>query len=248
MDFVSKDTGFIAGQYGSRGMIFKTTDGGANWDSVQVPAGSGQVLRLHFATSKIGYATALYIKDKYWGGIWKTTDGGNTWESVYQLSPDNSAFYGIYAIDRNTCYAVGEKGLIMVSQDGGVTWKKQATSVTANFYEVAFYDGLTGYIVGEGGVVLSTTNGGGITSISESHEGLSAKVFPNPSTGIFNLTFDIMPAGAQVDVFNSIGQKLMARDCENILQLNLTNYPAGIYYYQAHAKGRTLITGKLVRY
>lgn len=57
--------------------------------------------------------------------------------------------------------AVGERGIIILSDDGGTTWR-QARQVPASvtLTQAAFLDGETGWAVGHGGVVLRTRDGG----------------------------------------------------------------------------------------
>ena len=56
--------------------------------------------------------------------------------------------------------AVGERGLTLVSDDFGKTWKAVATPVTRTLTSVAFRDDRTGVAVGHGGSAVRTEDGG----------------------------------------------------------------------------------------
>lgn len=104
--FISS-TGYAAGwradgvPWGSRGLLYKTTDGGQNWSTIQLPLVIGtdsvQALKaISFVTPNNGFAAAqCYSTDGssgiYYGAVLKTTDGGATWTS--QFSAKNQITY-----------------------------------------------------------------------------------------------------------------------------------------------------------
>lgn len=74
----------------------------------------------------------------------------------------------ITCIDLNTCWAVGDHGLIIHTSDGGQTWEIQPSHTSAHLHRVQFLDAQIGWAVGHagfgsstrGGYVIHTTNGG----------------------------------------------------------------------------------------
>ncbi len=56
--------------------------------------------------------------------------------------------------------AVGEEGIILLSDDNGQHWRQVASPVSATLTAVQFVDAQHGWIVGHYGVVLATVNGG----------------------------------------------------------------------------------------
>lgn len=56
--------------------------------------------------------------------------------------------------------AVGERGVIALSDDGGATWRQANVPVSVSLTAVRFVDAQTAYAVGHGGVVLASTDGG----------------------------------------------------------------------------------------
>lgn len=56
--------------------------------------------------------------------------------------------------------AVGERGIVVLSEDDGQSWKQIASPVSVTLTAVRFADTKTGVIVGHGGTVLTTSDGG----------------------------------------------------------------------------------------
>jgi photosystem II stability/assembly factor-like uncharacterized protein len=56
--------------------------------------------------------------------------------------------------------AVGERGIIIYSDDAGETWQQAEVPVSVSLTAVSFTGPKTGWAVGHGGVVLHTTDGG----------------------------------------------------------------------------------------
>ncbi|MBC3364229.1 YCF48-related protein [Pseudomonas sp. SWRI154] len=56
--------------------------------------------------------------------------------------------------------AVGERGIVLLSDDAGVTWRQAKVPVSVSLTAVQFVDAEQGWAVGHLGVVLHTTDGG----------------------------------------------------------------------------------------
>ena len=61
-----------------------------------------------------------------------------------------------------TGYAVGvnANGLVLRSEDGGVSWSPQVSGTSVALEGVWFVDGLRGWAVGAGGRIIHTSKGG----------------------------------------------------------------------------------------
>ncbi len=60
----------------------------------------------------------------------------------------------------NRLVAVGERGIVLLSDDNGSSWRQVATPVQASLAAVQFVDARRGWAVGHLGVVLHTADGG----------------------------------------------------------------------------------------
>lgn len=164
---------------GERGLLLRTTDGGATWSQVQPPSGVKQNIS--------GLARGKDPK-QIWavgpeGTIIHSADDGATWEDL-GLKKDltlNSATF----LDDKEGWIVGEFGSILHTADGGHTWQER-TKVSGlpkyvedvsdeearhrgipsleeqdlYLFQAGFLSPQEGYIVGAGGFALHTTDAG----------------------------------------------------------------------------------------
>jgi hypothetical protein len=77
---------------------------------------------------------------------------------------------------------------------------------------------------------------------------LRLNVFPNPSSGVFNLTFDDFIANGLINVTNSLGQNVFSINnfSGHEVQINLDNEPKGIYFIGIRNKENNFTTKILV--
>ncbi|HEY7689838.1 MAG TPA: YCF48-related protein, partial [Dongiaceae bacterium] len=82
---------------------------------------------------------------------------------------DDAALTNLCFVDRNTGWAVGDRGVIWHTRDGGASWRRQASGVAAPLKSVYFLDAARGWAVGGAnrpyaagteGIVLQTIDGG----------------------------------------------------------------------------------------
>jgi photosystem II stability/assembly factor-like uncharacterized protein len=91
-----------------------------------------------------------------------------------QAAPVGDALYRPAAQSRNAARSVllaaakagsrlvtvGERGIVMLSDDKGKTWRQASTPVSVTLVAIHFANSKTGYVVGHGGTVLLTNDGG----------------------------------------------------------------------------------------
>ena len=142
--FVSDETGFaISGVLSVFQGLYKTTNGGVNWNGVPGPSGQ-DILFLDSLTGFIGSNV-----------IYKTTDGGETW---YIPNGGSGGAGKIFFIDETVGWAV-RSNVIYKTTDSGENWFTQFTAPSSViFTNIHFVDSLNGWT--SGGRPYKTTDGG----------------------------------------------------------------------------------------
>ena len=133
---------------------------------------TGAVFTIQSSTSRLTLRAVTFVDTEHgWivGGegerdekpvVLRTEDGGATWLAVGDI-PDLLRLEDVWFNDRSTGWMVGVRGLVYRSGDGGRTWQRQESGVTAKLSTVQFVDDRIGWI-GEAAkpAVLKTTDGG----------------------------------------------------------------------------------------
>jgi photosystem II stability/assembly factor-like uncharacterized protein len=181
-DFVIKSIDFISSKIAfatSYGGVYKTKDGGKNWQNVYTPSGGYSFIQVKFWNDSIGYA----YQDL--GDLIKTTNGGVTW-SVSLHHPSGN-LESIFFINSQTAFAGGEDGSMYRTDDGGNSWQYSNTNQTGygqTIYSIYFINQNNGFIVGHRGKILKTTNGGtSWQAYAPSYIEMRGLSFPTPSIG-----------------------------------------------------------------
>ncbi len=174
--FFDSNTGIASGLNGTKEVLIRTENGGANWylRTLDVYPAFNAVYFLNINT---GYGVT------YPGSIYKTTTGGINWV-LYSVG-SNVQINGVFFPDMNTGYVAGANGLIYKTTNAGANWVMQNSSVTNELRSVYFNDVNTGWICGSSGTVLKTTNGGTNwhRQITNSTAFLAEVIFVNSNTG-----------------------------------------------------------------
>ncbi len=128
----------------SRAAIFRTTDGGANWDQLppQIPESCAGVSRPRILTTAWDHVdgkTAWFGVEE--GGLWRSRDRGDTWERIdgtpHSLphGVTNSDIHCIVVLDGPPkTIVVAVVNALFVSQDDGETWTRQGTREAYGIY------------------------------------------------------------------------------------------------------------------
>jgi len=168
--FVNLYTGWaVAGQ----GQVYKTTDGGMNWQQEFQPVGNSWLRCVGFVDSLTGF---IGVYDSTFGqaALLKTTNGGSNWLKVTNISaPKPKGLCGICVVkNTNVVYACGRiegPAILIKSTDAGNTWININMSAYASrFVDCYFSSPDSGFVVGGQGdpyaqtkaVILFTSDGG----------------------------------------------------------------------------------------
>ena len=99
------------------------------------------------------------------GEIWKWYN--NSWLDQSSLNGVNSNIYGIDFVNETHGIAVGSDGVIIGTDDGGLSWEPRDIPEEVqglSFYDVAFINPIRAFVVGENGTLLRSS-GTGTSSI-----------------------------------------------------------------------------------
>lgn len=157
IQFIDKNTGWIAGGAGNQGLILKTTNGGTTWatkTSLTTPLTS-----IYFVSPSLGWAVGSN------GVILKTTDGGETWST--KVSGTTNFLKSVFFIDSNNGWVGGFTSTLLKTTDGGNTWAPQTSGLDGDVTSVFFINSSTGLMTELGGtlnnpksIIKRSTNGG----------------------------------------------------------------------------------------
>jgi len=151
---------------GTYGEMIKSSNGGANWNSIMYRKSLANMVSLYANNSGkvIPIGTNVFSTD----AVIYSNDGGNTWESSNLFTYQNLSH--IDMLNSNTGWISGRYGTFYKTTNGAVSWDTSMSNnpVLAPYFGngVCFVNETTGWIVGGlpgiGGVtkIFKTTNGG----------------------------------------------------------------------------------------
>jgi photosystem II stability/assembly factor-like uncharacterized protein len=146
-EFIEKDPDFLDRYMNSR----KAEQPGVEVQISQNP----YLFSVRFADQNEGWIAGLG------GVILRSHDSGRTW--TYEKLGRVQAVFGIHPFSADVAIAIGEKGLIYATEDGGKSWKQWPGFPTIFTFMrgIAFAPGdRVGYIVGQRAMVLRTEDAG----------------------------------------------------------------------------------------
>jgi photosystem II stability/assembly factor-like uncharacterized protein len=180
--------GVACGDFGAPSMsgIFRTTNGGANWELVQTPA--SPVYSLCFLNDSIGWCGGM-------DSIYKTTDAGQNWNAlqgnvnalILKIKFLNESVGWLSTFGGNNLYFTSDggnswnlklssindfwfadmnngwyntNGKIFYTTNNGISWEEQYSDTSNNLYGLYFMNSEFGWAVKSDGKVLHTINGG----------------------------------------------------------------------------------------
>jgi photosystem II stability/assembly factor-like uncharacterized protein len=190
----------------------------------------------------------------YWNDfqpiLLKTTNSGATWEEQrdfpYMVNE-------IFFMDSLKGWAVGydqnEKGIIIATNNGGISWVVQVDQLHSPLEAIHFRSDY-GWVVGTQGLILKTDDGG-ISWIDDSNNNVNASTFrleqnyPNPFNPKTIINYEL-PITNYIDlsVYNLIGQKVATLVSQKQpagryqVEWDASGYASGVYIYRLSAKGK----------
>jgi photosystem II stability/assembly factor-like uncharacterized protein len=151
---------------GGKGALLSTVDGGASWQA-RLPPTEDTLRDIFFTDELTGWIVCerniylLRTKEEPRAYLLWTGDGGETWSRVEIEGLDvDAALSRVVFADAAHGWALGERGLLYVTLDGGTTWTRQQTPTRHLLLDAHFLNARQGWIAGAGSTLLRTADGG----------------------------------------------------------------------------------------
>lgn len=157
IQFIDAQTGYYIS---TSNACFKTTNGGAQWNLVEIFA--SEISEVKFVNSATGYITACN------GDVYRSTNSGNSWRAYN--TGTSSCLSSVFFLNSQTGWVTAETNSVInavyKTLNGGINWFLVGyVPGIERSYKIQFTDNLTGWVCGRknsvhDGILFRTTNGG----------------------------------------------------------------------------------------
>jgi photosystem II stability/assembly factor-like uncharacterized protein len=157
MSAVDNNTAWVAGD-GAQVAVLRTTDGGDNWSVNSLPPEIIQVWSISAVDADVAFLVGS--PDPPSGSpyrVWKTNNGGIDWTPLD--TGTSKSIHGVFAVDANTVWAVGQAGTIVETTNGGASWTTQVSPTDDSLNEVYAVNANVAWAGGYG-ATIKTEDGG----------------------------------------------------------------------------------------
>jgi photosystem II stability/assembly factor-like uncharacterized protein len=250
--FKNDTTGVMVG---STIQAFRTTNSGANWDSVFLPYSNIQTFV--YAVSFVGDKGWLISNNNI---IYSTSNYGISWDSLTTLQYNIGETSGsIEFPSLLTGYAGGNERRLFKTSDGGLNWRLELTSQfgPASYNGIYAYDDNIVWATGGYGFIIYTENGGLTESKSISNsipeDYTLYQNYPNPFNPETKLRYDIRQSTSVKLSISDIEGKKLAILVDSYhspgtyeTKFNGTYFASGVYFCVLEADGEIVSTKKMM--
>lgn len=223
------------------GAVRKTTNGGYNWFSINIPVGtfSYDFRNFSFINNLTGWTITFS------GKIFKTTDFGSNWDSTCTIQNSGNELHCIFFSSNNIGYAGGAGYYLYRTTNSGFNWIQHYIPYPLNgassFY---FINDSVGWKVTNSGKICYTTNGGQNTLFANNNEKYSNSFsliqnYPNPFNIQTTIKFVINKKDTyKFEIFDILGKKIdelfnkELRDGSYKIKYIADKLTSGIYFYK----------------
>jgi len=152
--FINEDVGYIAGD----STIYKTNNGGQNWENLTPNSFSEIITGVHFPDTTLG----VFVTQS--GNIYRTIDGGANWTNVANFAGNILHLYFIDNKHGGASFSDGINHKFLITVNGGLNWTEVNVPVPISSFkflnrQIGFGSGYFGGTT-QVGVVLKTQDGG----------------------------------------------------------------------------------------
>jgi len=249
--FVNPSTGWTSDINSGNSNIYKTTNGGNNWQLQATYADFHYFYTFFFLNENTGWAGG------YREFILKTTNGGINW-IMQNENAGNPGIYSIYFTDENTGWAAADFSFsggskVFYTTNSGDTWSSFFLSTNAGrLSTVQFVNQNTGFLTGQYGKVFKTSNRGGLTSIGINNNETPPEFklyqnYPNPFNPATKIMFSIpsdvkrKTSNVKLIIYDITGKEVATLVNEQLqpgsyeVVFDAGKLSSGIYFYRINA-------------
>jgi len=240
--FINANTGLGCNDLGK---VRKTTNGGYNWNNVNIPIGTylPDFRNFSFINSSTGY-TCTYVKQ-----VFKTTDFGDNWDSLSYIPNTYPSIHHISFSSESKGWAVGSGYDVFHTTNGGMNWFTQGGW---NALCILFINDTVGYKAGNTGAIYKTTNGGFTTYVANQEVVLQnfnlKNIYPNPFNSQTTITYNIFKNDYYtLELYNTIGrrEKILffgqKSAGEHKYNLDANNMTSGVYFLKLSNSSNSVV-------
>jgi photosystem II stability/assembly factor-like uncharacterized protein len=236
--FYNSQYAFAGGGYHDIvGVLWKTTNGGLNWNSQGVGPEPIQAIQLFDSLNVIAVGGDF----EYGSGIVKTTNGGINWDyrSLEILGIANSLSFRT----RSEGWAsLGHALIFIYTLDSGRTWQNVVTPDSVAIYDVQFTDRRNGFAVGDDGAFLKYNTAminvePGGANLPRTHR--LFQNYPNPFNPVTKIGYELRQSGnISLKVYDISGKEVLTlkegfeRQGLHEITFNGKDLSSGIYIYK----------------
>ncbi|MDZ4711077.1 MAG: T9SS type A sorting domain-containing protein, partial [bacterium] len=183
IQFLDNLTGYSLGN-GNHGIIYKTTNGGTDWNLIHDFNPAGIFRDMSFVNQDTGWVCSF---DSFDGGVFKTIDGGNSWQHQLNYTSENPK--SIFFVTKEVGWVTNNYRKLYKTSNGGENWNLQLLH-TNDLGSVYFINENTGWLGSSR--ILKTTNSG-VNWISSASNVVGGKLdFISDSVGWGGVNFFII--------------------------------------------------------
>lgn len=247
LQFMNENVGYGGAYLFGHSNLYKTSDGGKTWKDL--PVADLKFADVYFHDADNG----IMACDR---AIRKTTDGGQSWTTLQQIG--GVSFSDIEFLNDKIAYAVGSRlkgsdnsllSKIYFSNDGGETWKEEASGIADHVGKVRFFNGRA-YAITNKGVVLQSRVLGPANSVDKLEDHNSKmSLFPNPAAGHVSLQLNLGHSKlAEIEIYDLAGNLVWQTQAlgSASTEFSIQHLKAGVYTVSATDTEQQLYRRKLV--
>jgi photosystem II stability/assembly factor-like uncharacterized protein len=238
IDFYDSNFGMAVSQ---SGYVFRTINGGVNWDSIATPAPLFPLTSVLIMNDTLAYAG--YEATGTGFGLYISTDAGLTWS--FDMS--SATFYypnflTLHETGNGTIYTGGnsQSGPGVIFNYSGVNSFWNIGTVDQNINDIASYNDSIVFAVGDSGYIVVNHP----QAITGKHQlaliNNDFTLFPNPTENLLSFS-DIdksLAASATISLYSSIGILLKSETFSN--SIDVSSLSQGIYFLELKSNGQSI--------